>query len=222
MAETSEIFPRRERSLKYTLEAVGDRIDDFLRTLLVYSGLELNFQIEEGGGTHPEIENPDITVRFSGADIDLLLANKAELLLALEQLTMEMMRMPSEHHSLVCFDANDYRMMRMEELRLTALAAADRVKRARTPFFFSPMTSRERRIVHLALRDETELRSESVGMGPYRQVVVLPKDMPMPPQPPPPRYAGPPRSGPPHFGPPRSGPPGRGGRPPAGRGGQRR
>jgi len=40
------------------------------------------------------------------------------------------------------------------------------------------MNSRERRIIHLALRKETAVRSESAGMGPQRQVVVYPADMP--------------------------------------------
>ena len=45
------------------------------------------------------------------------------------------------------------------------------------------MNSRERRILHLALRDETEVRSESVGVGPIRQVVVVPADMKTLPEP---------------------------------------
>ena len=42
---------------------------------------------------HPDFENPDLMVRFTGPDVDLLLGNKAELLLALEQLTMEALGM---------------------------------------------------------------------------------------------------------------------------------
>jgi spoIIIJ-associated protein len=91
---------------------------------------------------------------------------------------MEMLRLPPEEHSLLCFDANDYRMLRIEELRLSALTAADRVKRSGVPFRFNPMNSRERRIIHLALRDETAVRSESAGMGPQRQVVIYPANMP--------------------------------------------
>ena len=94
-------------------------------------------------------------VQFTGQDVDLLLGNKAELLLALEQVTMEALRMPSEDHSRICFDANDYRMLRIEELRMSAPAAAERVKNTGAPFFFNPMNSRERRVIHLALRDET-------------------------------------------------------------------
>ena len=67
-------------------------------------------------------------VRFSGPDVDLLLANKAELLLALEQLTMEAIGMAPEEHSRICFDANDRRILRIEELRMSAQAAAERVQ----------------------------------------------------------------------------------------------
>ena len=69
-------------------------------------------------------------------------------------------------------------MLRIEELRLSALTVAEKVKKSRIPFEFNPMNSRERRIIHLALRNEPEVRSESAGMGPYRQVVVYPAGMP--------------------------------------------
>jgi len=64
------------------------------------------------------------------------------------------------------------------------VAAAEKVKRTRVPFHFNPMTSRERRVIHLALRNYKDLRSESVGSGPARAVVILPADMPTPPAPP--------------------------------------
>jgi spoIIIJ-associated protein len=168
---------------KYTLAEAGPRIDQFLQKLFGLAGFKLKYEVVEGVTPHPDFENPDLLVRFSGPDVDLLLANKAELLLALEQLTMEALNMASEEHSRLCFDANDYRVLRIEELRMSALAAAERVKKSKVPFHFSPMNSRERRIIHLALRNETEIRSESVGMGPIRQVVVVPSDLKILPEP---------------------------------------
>ena len=167
---------------KYTVDAAGEKIDAFLRPVLKNARLKVNFDVLEGETRHPDFENPDVVVRFSGQDVDALLANKAELLLALEQLTMEVLRMPPEDHSLLCFDANDYRMLRIEELRLSALTAAERVKKSGIPFHFSPMNSRERRIIHLALRNEPAVRSESAGVGPQRQVVIYPAGMATPPQ----------------------------------------
>jgi len=177
---------------RYTIEGIGVRLGGFLRTVLDGAGLRASYDLVEGEAPHPDFENPEITVRFSGPDVDLLLGNRAELLLALEHLTMEYLRLPAEDHSRICFDAHDYRALRIEELRLSAAAAAEKVKQTGKPFFFNPMTSRERRVIHLALRHENELRSESTGTGAHRQVVVYPKDMPSvepPPRPQPERPA---------------------------------
>ena len=170
--------------MKYSVDSLRPKLDQFLIPVLDHAGFELSYELRAPENPHPEVENPEITVVFSGPDVDLLLENRAELLLALEHLSMEAIRLPAEDHSLVSFDANDYRMLRVEELRMSALAAAEKVKRTRVPFHFNPMTSRERRVIHIALRNEKDLRSESVGVGPARAVVVVPADMPTPPAPP--------------------------------------
>ncbi len=180
-------------SAKYTVEETGPKIDAFLRKIIGASRLELHYTIESGDNAFSDFETPDIIVQFRGLDVEMLLENKAELLLALEQLTSEYLRLSSDEHSLLCFDANDHRALRIEELRLSAITAAEKVKKTRVPFHFSPMNSRERRIIHLALRNETAVRSESVGMAPHRQVVIVPADMkelPPPRIPPPPRSSG--------------------------------
>ena len=207
--------------MKYTVENLRPKLEQFLSPLLSHAGFEMSYDLRSLENPHPEVENPEVTVMFSGQDVELLLGNRAELLLALEHLSMEALRLPPEDHSLISFDANDYRLLRVEELRMSALTAAEKVKRTHTPFHFNPMSSRERRVIHLALRDEKDLRSESVGMGPARAVVIVPADMPTPPAPPmPPRG---PRPGSGGFG--QRGPgmrddrrPGGGGRPPRGGG----
>ena len=191
---------------KYSTASVGSRIDGFLRPTLQSAGFHVKYEVLDAEPAADDFETPDIMVKFTGADVDLLLANRAELLLALEHVTMEMLRVSSEDHSRISFDANDYRLLRIEELRLSANAAADKVKRTGVPFRFNPMNSRERRVIHLALRGESAVRSESLGSGPMRQVVVYPAGMaslPEPPPGPPPRRDGPRRDGP---GPRRDGP----------------
>src|SRR6185369_15294187 len=154
---------------------------------------KVNYEIVDVAPAEDDFETPDVMVKFTGADVDLLLSNRAELLLALEHVTMEMLRMPSEDHSRISFDANDYRLLRIEELRLSAVTAAEKVKRTGVPHRFNPMNSRERRVIHLALRGETAVRSESAGSGPGRQVVVYPAGMASLPEPPRTEF----RSGPP-------------------------
>lgn len=173
---------------KYTVDSVAPKIDPFLKPLLAQAGFQVKYELAEGESANPDIENPEVVVRFSGADVDLLLANKAELLLALEYITMEAMSLPSDDHSRISFDAQDYRALRIEELRMSAAAAAEKVKRTGQPFRFNPMNSRERRVIHLAMRNETELRSESTGHGGYRQVVIYPAGMASLPEAPPPAF----------------------------------
>jgi spoIIIJ-associated protein len=185
MPESSPAEPPSTQP-KYTVDSLGSQIEDFLDLILDDADFDLEYEIEPGDSSNPEIENPEVVVKFTGPDVDLLLSNKAELLLALEHITMEALKMPSEDHSRLSFDANDYRSLRIAEIRLSANAAAEKVKHTGEPFRFNPMNSRERRVIHIALRHETELRSESAGFGGHRHVIVYPAGMASLPEPPPP------------------------------------
>lgn len=190
--------------VKFSRATAGPKIEAFLKTILDAAGLRMTFEILDGEDAKAYFEQPALVVKFSGADSEYLMTNKGEGLLALEQLTQEMLRMGPDEHARICFDAGDFRLMRMEELRMSALTVAERVKESKMPYRFNPMSSRERRIIHLALRDETTLRSESSGMGPARHVVVYPAGMASLPDPPAPAFRRP--------GPGTGGRPGGGGR----------
>jgi spoIIIJ-associated protein len=179
-------------SKQYSIGSVGEKLESFLQVLISSADLRLDFEMVDDPEKLKEyFEGPSLVVRFSGPDVQYLMANKAEGLLALEQIVQEMLRMQADEHAMLCFDANDYRLNRMNELRLSALTVAQRVKESKMAYRFNPMNSRERRIVHLSLSDDKELRSESAGMGPQRHVVVYPAGMPSLPSPPP----GPPMGG---------------------------
>ena len=120
------------------------------------------------------IEDPEILVEFSGRDLELLTAHNAELLLALEYIAVRWMRLDPKTYDRVRFDAGDFRALRIEELKLSAQVAAERVRESRQPFRFNPMSSRERRVVHLALQGVPGVRTESEGMGDRRYIVVYP------------------------------------------------
>ena len=76
----------------------------------------------------------------------------------------------------ILLDSGGYRALRIEELKMTARVAAERVQTSRQAFKLNPMTARERRIVHLALQEFPGVRTESIGMGEHRQVVIHPAD----------------------------------------------
>jgi len=158
--------------------AAAKRIDQLLRNLLSAAGFLLKYRItmDPPGEEDRDWERPQIMVAFSGPDGPLLLERGAELLRSLEHVTQKMLRLESDDHDKVVFDCMNHRAMRLEELRLAASVAAEKVLKTGAPYEFAPMTARERRIVHLALRDHPALKTESRGEGPGRCVVVLPRD----------------------------------------------
>lgn len=200
----SEAKDTNAQTVIYTVEEHGESIEDFLDTVLDLGDFDLDFTVAPPVRHEPGFDRPDLAVDFTGDDADLLLANKGELLLALETLTLEVLRVPNDHHARIAFDCNDYRLLRMRELRMTALAAADRVVQTNKPFAFNPLNSRERRVLHIALRDRTDVRSESASSAHGRYVVIYPAAMKTPEAPPPPPGPFLPRGGRPESGAPRS------------------
>ena len=158
--------------------AAAKRIDEFLRSLLPASGFLLKYRItvDPPQEEDRDWERPEILVAFSGPDGPLLLERGAELLRAVEHITQNMLRLNSDDHDKVVFDCMNHRAMRLQELTLAANVAAEKVLKTGVPYQFAPMSARERRIVHLALRNHSELTTQSEGEGPRRCVVVLAKN----------------------------------------------
>ena len=67
---------------KYDVASIGERVDQFLHTVLGDAGFRLEFDLRDVVSAEDDFETPEVLVKFSGPDVDLLLANKAELLLA--------------------------------------------------------------------------------------------------------------------------------------------
>jgi spoIIIJ-associated protein len=158
--------------------AAANKINQFLQAVVTNGGLRLKYRIvvDPPLPENRDWEKPEILVDFSGPDSTLLLDRGGELLRALELLALEILHLSSGEHEKICFDCQNRRSMRIQELRAAATVAAEKVRKTGTPYEFSPMSSRERRIVHLALRDEADLHTESEGEGAQRRLVVYPKD----------------------------------------------
>ena len=156
--------------------AAANKINEVLQAVVTHGGLHLKYRIIVDPPALSEWEQPEIYVDFSGPDSSLLLDRGGELLRALELLAFEILRVPSGEHEKVIFDCKNQRTLRLQELRMAANVAATKVRETGTPYHFAPMSSRERRMVHLALRDETDLKTESDGEGRDRCVVLYPAD----------------------------------------------
>ena len=73
-------------------------------------------------------------------------------------------------------DVQGYRERRERQLRQMSLRMADQVVKTGRRISLEPMSATERRIIHLALRDNKDIMTESIGEEPNRKVVIYPKD----------------------------------------------
>jgi spoIIIJ-associated protein len=160
------------------LDAYLSAIDALLRQIVQHGRFALSFEIWKAASPLADVEAPEYVVDFSGSDVDLLLERNAALLDALEYLVLKAVRLEEECFGRITFDCEEWRRLRAEELKLTAQVAAERVLATGEPFALSPMNPRERRIIHLALKDWPQVRTASEGFGPDRKVVILPASAP--------------------------------------------
>lgn len=140
--------------------------------------LELQYDFARAADVAATVEQdaPELLVNFHGADEPLLLERHGELLLALEYLATRWLGLEPRFHGHVRFDCGDFRALRIEELKLSARVAAQRVRETRQPFQFNPMPARERRIIHVELNAVPGVRTESEGIGDHRRLVVYPEE----------------------------------------------
>ena len=111
-------------------------------------------------------------VNLSGDDTHYVLSENGEMLDAFETLLFQVYgRELEREHRFIC-DAEGFRKTRQAELAVMAKFAAKNVREKGIPFTFGELNSTERRMIHLTLKDEEDLVTESVGMGRERRLRV--------------------------------------------------
>lgn len=111
-------------------------------------------------------------LNLSGDDAHFLLTENGEMLDALETLLFQVYgRELDREHRFIC-DAEGFRKTRRAELQAMARFAADNVRKSGRPFTFGVLNSTERRVIHMTLKEEDDLFSESVGNGRDRRLQV--------------------------------------------------
>jgi spoIIIJ-associated protein len=173
------------------LQQAAQKIAAFLNSLNKLGGLRLKYRIsatdgtQEAEGAEPSQISRQISVELAGPDVPLVIQHNGELLRAIETLAAQMLRLDHHEHDMVSFDAANFKALRAEELRLSAEAAADKVRQTGQPYSFPPMNSRERRMLHLVCKSLKGIETASVGEGQGRFLVVYPEgktDLPVEPQ----------------------------------------
>jgi len=163
------------REGKLDRQAAATALRQFLEEIVRASGLDLQVKVQAVDALRTDFSSEaEVIADLDGRDKEILLERNAEVLKAFEHLAFRALRLEPTYHEKIHLDSGGYRALRFEELRMTARVAAERVQSSHQPFRLNPMSSRERRIVHLALKEMPGVRTESMGMGEERQVVIHP------------------------------------------------
>ncbi|MGD0789424.1 MAG: R3H domain-containing nucleic acid-binding protein [Terracidiphilus sp.] len=166
------------------LQLAAQKIAGFLSTLNKLGGLRLKYRISAPEAAPGDEEKaPALCVELAGPDVLLVTQHNGELLLALETIAAQILRLDPREGDLVSFDAANFKALRAAELRLTAETIAEKVLRSGIPYAFAPTNSRERRLMHMAFRGIEGVETASNGEGPDRFLAVYPAgktDLPRP------------------------------------------
>jgi len=165
-ATLKETAPRTNVSNDQAAQTAKKTLQDLLALLGVPAIVELNEEPER------------ILLNIQGDGSGLLIGRKGQTLDALEYLLNKIVHKSAEDKKRIVVDTENYRSRRKESLIRLAHRLGEKAKRLGRPVTISPMSAHDRRIIHLALQDDQNLRTRSLGTGLYRKLVISPEKKP--------------------------------------------
>lgn len=120
-------------------------------------------------------EGPAFVLDIVGADLGILIGRRGETLRDLEYIARLIVTSKTHSNQRFAVDVEGYRSRRERVLRELAKRMADRVKQNRQPITLEAMPPNERRIVHITLKEHPTVKTQSIGEGERRRVMILPK-----------------------------------------------
>jgi spoIIIJ-associated protein len=122
-------------------------------------------------------ENASDTLKLTveGSNSALLIGKHGRTLDALQYLVQKIVHKEKRTRKRVVVDVEGYRDRRKASLTQLAVRLGEKVKRSGKPATISPMNAYDRRIVHVALKDESRIRTQSMGSGALRKLVIYPQ-----------------------------------------------
>lgn len=150
------------------LDHIADTAVAAIQAILAAFGIEATIDEYEG-------EEGEIILDIVGGELGLLIGRHGKTLDSLQTLVAAITSRQIGHRFPVVVDVEGYRGRRREKLEDIARRTADRVSRQGRAVKLRPMTSYERRVVHMTLREDRRVDTGSEGDEPFRSVVISPK-----------------------------------------------
>jgi spoIIIJ-associated protein len=155
-----------ERRFPAATGELAEAAREAVEALLAVAGLDLQVEVFQGEG--------QLEIELSGSGQQELIADRGNLLLAIQHLLPRTIRGLTGRSVPCRVDSGNFHRMQEEGLERLALKVAEEVKRHQRPRSLDPMNPAERRIIHLALAEDEEVVTESQGRGFFKRVSIRP------------------------------------------------
>jgi len=151
-----------------------DRTEAVVSKLLHLMGLEAQVSAHYGDTDRDDRRYINVDVR--GSDLSVLIGRRSETLNAFQYIASLIIGKETEQFVQLVVDVEGYRARREKQLVQMAKRMADQVVKNGRKQTLEPMPAAERRIIHIALRENPAVTTESAGEEPYRKVVIYLKE----------------------------------------------
>lgn len=154
-------------------DALLDHAESVISKMLHLLNLEAQVSADYGPTERDGRRNIHVDIR--GNDLSVLIGRRSETLAAFQYIASLIVGKEEQQFIQLTVDVEGYRDRREKQLIQMAKRMADQVSKTGRRQTLEPMPSGERRIIHIALRDHPDVKTESTGEEPYRKVMILPK-----------------------------------------------
>jgi spoIIIJ-associated protein len=151
-------------------EDVAGMAKAVLQDVLSLMNVPANVVLDKSGS---DVGN--IPLDIKGEDLGILIGRRGETLSALQYLVNLIISRRLKSRVGVVVDVEGYRQRRYESLRLLARRLAEQVRSTGRSVTLEPMPPNERRIIHLELKDNPDVATQSIGQGEERKIAILSK-----------------------------------------------
>jgi spoIIIJ-associated protein len=172
------LAPPETEPAKWTVEQVDvesptiDMAVQFLERLLELMDIDATVTARAPETPGDGLGRVSAVLDVAGDDLGILIGRRGSTLAALQYMVNHMVSRQLKSKALVSVDIEHYRRRREESLKGLALRLAEKVKTSRRTVTLEPMPANERRIVHLALADDPQVITSSLGEGETRKVLI--------------------------------------------------
>lgn len=131
--------------------------------------------VGELGGLDIKVEENRVLVKVESEDSGLLIGREGQHLAAIQYLLARIITTKMQVQVRIQLDTGDYHQRQDERMQSLAFMLADRLRKTGRSQSTRPMSAYQRRVIHLALQDEPDVQTRSVGEGVLKRVIIMKK-----------------------------------------------